>query len=184
MQIQTERIYLFETTLQDPYFLGEKDGVTALLDSENPRFLTELDLTTVNFYIGGIGKGGLNYSMNYGGEDSEIIYSYGKSSASYEFDFNMPTNNQRYLEELIGKQFSILGMRRDLSFYVIFGQFECDGLNIDNEVQQRVKFKAKNSNAKIYTVQSFNIDEIIITIDGNENESGGGFDYGFDFLFD
>lgn len=183
MQIQTERIYLFETSIQDPYFLGTKDGVTATLDANNPRFITDLNIQTVYFYFAGVAKGGLTYSIGYGGEDSDIIYSYGKSTQSYEFELNMPANNQRYLEELVGKQFTILGMRRDLSHFIIFGQFECDDLNVDNEVQQRVRFRARNTNARIFTVQNFNIDEIIITIDGNQPVEGG-FDYGFDFLFD
>lgn len=183
MQIQTERIYLFETPIQDPYFLGEKGGVTAKISPENPRLITDMNIKTVYFYFSGVAKGGFNYSVQYGGEDTDILYTYGKSSASYEVNLNMPIENQRNIEELVGKQFALLGMRRNLDYFVIFGQFECDGLDIDNEVQQRVRFRARNTNAKIFTVQSFNIEDIVVTIDGNELD-GGGFDYGFDISFE
>lgn len=183
MQIQIERLYLFETSVKDPYFLGTRDGVEVTFTADNARNIETLEIETVYFYFDVIGKCGLSYSMGYGGEDNDILNSYGKSQQSYTLEVNMPTDNQRFLEELVGKQFSLLAMRRDLTHFVIFGQFECDNLDIDNELIKRVRFKTNNTNARLLTVNSFNITEIINVIDGGAIADDGGFDYGFDFTF-
>lgn len=179
MQIQVEKLWLFETLVSDPFFLGENSGVTATM--VNPRIISFLNIVTVFFLIDNIGKSGLNYSISYGGEDQEIAESYGKNSGSYEVSFNLPVREQKKIEKMIGRQFSVMGMRRDQSLFVIFGQFEAEALNVDNEVQQRVTFKAKNTNAKIFTVQSMNIEEILNTITVIDQTPLNGFDYGTDF---
>jgi hypothetical protein len=184
MQIQCERLYLFETALQDPYFLGTKDGIEATMLEGNPRYIDFINIEQVYFFIGGIGKTGLTYSLSYGGEDSDISQSYGKSEQGYEVEFNMPVGDQRYLEALVGKQFSLIGMKRDLTYFAVLAQFEVDNLNIDNEIQQRVKLRARSTNARLYTVGAFNFDNIEFTIDSPIVDGEGGFDYGFDLLFD
>jgi hypothetical protein len=180
MEIQLEKIWLFETQVSDPFYIGTKDGVSAKMI--DPRTIELLDIETVYFFIDVIGKGGLTYNLKYGGEDSEIMQTYGKSHSDYTIMFNVPTQSQRILEDLIGKQFSLVGMRRDLSRFAIFGQFECEELAIDNEVQQRVRFVAKNTNARIYNIQSLNITQIINTITEDDiADLIGGFDYTLDF---
>jgi len=178
MQIQTEELYLFETSIIDPFFLGTQDGITTKFI--NARTIELLDILTVYFFIGGIAKSGITYSLKYGGEDSEIDESYGKMTSDYTLEFNFPTFQQKLLEEMVGKEFAVLGMRRDLSNFVIFGRFVCDSVDIDNEVQQRLRFEAKGTNARIYNVQSFNITNIIEVIDSETFDSNG-FDYENDF---
>ena len=182
MLIQTERIWLFETGITDPYFMGSQSGVTAKMVVDNPRIIEQLSLEIVYFYVEGISRGGVKYTTSFGGEDVDISASYGKSEASYSLEMNIPSFNQLIVEEMIGKEFSLLAMRRDLSHFVIFGRFEAEPLTIDNEVQQRVTFKSRSSNARIYDVQSFDITEVVNVI--NEGTLDGiGFDYNFDFGF-
>lgn len=180
MLIQTERIWLFETNVTDPYFIGQKDGITTRFLDDNPRIIDQLDIERVYFYIQEIGSGGLKYTQYFGGEDTDISSSYGKGSASYSLDINIPTFNQLTIEEITGKEFSLLGMRRDLSQFVIFGRFVSGNLSIDNEIQQKISFESSKSNSKIYEVQSVNITEIVNTIDGSTLDESG-FDYNFDF---
>ena len=182
MQIQLERIYLFETSVVDPFFFGEKDGVTATMVADNPRIIDTLNIVTVFFYFVDTAKGGLAYNMKFGGEDSGISDSYGKSLTEYELQLNMPTSNQRQVEELVGKEFSILCMRRDLSHFVIFGQFICESFEIDNEIQQRISFKTGKTSAKLFGVNSFNIENIVNPIVPVDPLAG--FDYELDFQLD
>lgn len=178
MQVQVEELYLFESSVIDPYFIGEKDGVTTKF--VNPRTIELLDIVTVWFYLANVSKSGLTYKLEYGGEDNEIEKSYGKMTSDYTIEFNFPTFRQRQIEELVGKEFAVLGKRRDLSNFVIFGRFVCNSLDIDNEVQQRVRFEARNTNARILNVQSFNITNIEEVIDSGTFDNQG-FDYEQDF---
>jgi hypothetical protein len=178
MQIQAEELYLFETSVSNPFFLGVNDGINTKFI--NARTIELININTVYFYLGNIAKSGITYSLKYGGEDSEISESYGKMTSDYTLEFNFPTFRQKQIEELIGKEFAVLGMRRDLSNFVIFGRFICENLDIDNEVQQRVRFQAKSTNARIYNVQSFNITNIINVIDSGTFDNEG-FDYETDF---
>mgnify|MGYP003654536674 CR=1 FL=1 len=183
MLIQTERIWLFETSIIDPYFIGTKDGITSSVLVDNPRIIQNLDINEVYFYLDEIARGGLKYTQSFGGEDTDISNTYGKSMASYSLEMLVPTFNQLTIEEMVGKEFSILAMRRDLSHFVIFGRFVAAPLTIDNDVQQRITFKSSASNAKIFDVQSFNITTIVNTLNC-ETLSGAGFDYNFDFALD
>lgn len=178
MQIQVEKLYLFETSVIDPFFFGTKDGVSTQFS--NGRTIQLLDIVSVYFFLDNIAKSGLTYSLGYGGEDTDIEESYGKSTYEYELEFNFPSFQQRLLEELVGKEFSILCMRRDLSFFVIFGRFVCQNLSIDNEVQQRLKFVSKGTNSKMYNVNSFNITTIENVVDEGDFINNG-FDYSLDF---
>lgn len=183
MQIQCEKLWLFETSVNDPFFLGTKDGVTVEMVDNNPRAINFINIETVYFFVDTIAKSGLTYSTEYGGEDSEILQSYGKSEQSYALELNVPTASQKRIEELVGKQFSLLAMRRDLSHFIIFAQFTAEDFVIDNEVQQRLTLKTKDSNARIFDVASFNIENIIDEITEDDLNLGG-FDYATDFQID
>jgi len=184
MLIQVEKIYLFETSVSDPFFFGEKDGVTALL--LNPRIIEQINIKTVYFFLDSVAKGGLTYTMKYGGEDADIFDNYGKSEQDYKLEFNLPTISQRVVEEMTGKQFSLLAMRRDGSHFIIFAQFTAEPFEVDNIIQKRMVLRATNTNARLFNVQSFNIETIIesITEDDLEGLNSGGFDYEFDLQFD
>ena len=175
MLIQVERIYLFETSVSDPFFLGTVDGITTKM--ENERTIEVLDITTAQFFIDFVGRGGLTYTVNYGGEDNDAIDTYGKSQTKYSLDFNMPMYSQKMVEELVGKQFSLLGMRRDRTYFAIFGLFEAEAFKIDNEVQQRITLKTGLTSSKIFGVQSFNIGAITHTINSPAIDAGAGNDY-------
>ena len=184
MIIQTEQIWLFETSITDPFFFGTKDGVQATMS--NPRSIALLDIAAVSFYMDQVVKGGLTYSIKYGGEDNEIQESYGKSAQGYKLEANIPTVSEKLIEKLVGKEFSLLAMRRDGTFFVIFARLVVDGFDIDNVVRQRVTFKAANTNTRIYNVESFNVGPIdeSITCDTIGALTDGGFDYELDFLLD
>ena len=180
MQIQVEKVWLFETQVTNPIFLGTKDGITTTL--LNPRTINLLDIVSVYFYFDTIARAGLTYNIKYGGEDDEIQESYGKTYQDYTLEVNMPTVSQNLIEKLIGKEFALAGMRRDLSRFAIFGRFICQNLSIDNEVQQRVRFEAKNSQARMFNVQSFNIEQIENIIDPDlVDDLNQSFDYTLDF---
>jgi len=183
MQIQCEKLWLFETSVIDPFFLGTKDGVTPTMADDNPRMIEFINIETVYFFVDVIAKSGITFGVKYGGEDNEISTSYGKSHQDFALELNVPTKRQRILEELVGKQFSLLAMRRDLSHFIIFAQLEVSELPVDNEVQQRAQLKSGNSNARIFDVDSFNIENIIETITEDELNLGG-FDYALDFQLD
>ena len=185
--IQCEKIWLFETGIVDPFFFDEKGGVTATMAVNNPRLIDSLNIVNAQFFMDNVVKAGLTHSISYGGEDDDILESYGKSRRTYEIQMNVPPVSQKLVEKLVGREFSLLAMRRDLSFFVIFARFTVsDGFDIDNEVKQRITFKAEKTNAKIYTVDSSNVENIdeSITCDTLGALTGGGFDYAMDFLMD
>lgn len=182
MVIQVERLWLFQTIVSDPFIFEEIDGVDIIM--ENERVIKNLDVNTAIFFIDNIAKSGLNYTKKYGGEDTDVFNSFGKTTTTYEITFNLPVLSQATIERMIGREFSVFGMRRDLSYFAIFGKFVAENVKIDNEVQQRVSLVCENTQAKIYDVKQFNFD-IVENIISIENPSGedGGFDYDFDFGF-
>lgn len=183
MVVQVERIWLFETSLTDPYQFNTVDGVTCTMSSD--RVVDNLNVGTATFYITSIAKAGLSYTKKYGGEDVDAISQYGKTITDFNLQFNLPLLAQETIERIVGREYSFLAMRRDLTYFVCFGRFSCDNLKIDNEVQQRVSFTSSNTMAKMYDVNSYNFDiienEINIT---NPTGDDGGFDYVFDLVFD
>jgi hypothetical protein len=176
MIVQTERIYLFETEAKDPYFFGTVDGVTATMADE--RRIDFLDINTVYFFIDTVSKGGLQYTKEYGGEDVGLFDTAGKVSTSYRLEFNLPLLSQRTIDAMMGREFSILAMRRDLTYFCIFGRFVAQDLEVDNEVLQRVTMQSSANDARIFEVNSFNITNILNNIT-TEDPSGdlGGFEY-------
>lgn len=180
MQIQVNKIWLFETQVTNPFFLETIDGVTTSM--LNSRTINLLDIVSVYFFFDNIARGGMTHSIGYGGEDDQIIDSYGKSTSSYKIEFNVPTVSQNLLEKLVGKEFAIVGMRRDLSRFCVFGRFTCSSLNVDNEVLQRVSFESNDTNAKMFNVQSMNITTIENVIDSSYlDDLNNSFDYTLDF---
>ena len=182
--IQSEKIWLFETGIIDPFFFGAKDGVTAIMS--NARSISFLNIENAQFFMDNVVMGGMTHSIEYGGEDEDILESYGKSTRQFEIQMNVPTISQKLMEKLVGREFSILAMRRDSSLFAIFGRFTVDGFDIDNEVKQRITFKTGKTNAKIYTVESYTVENVdeFITCDTLAALTGGGFDYAMDFLMD
>jgi len=166
MFIQTERIWLFETKVLDPYFFGTIDGVTTTMSEE--RRISLLGIETVIFYISTIGRGGVRYVNRYGGEDVGMFEANGKISNSYTLEFGLPVISQRTIQQMIGKEFSLLAMRKDLTRFVIFGRFIAEPLEVDNEKLQRVTFISNTPNCRIFEVNEVYITTIVNTISPSE----------------
>ncbi len=156
--ISIVKIWLFETDLLDPYFIGEKDGITVTL--ENDDNIDFLDIQTVTYFMNSIVKGAFSEDFKYGGEDGGIAESTGKSEKAYELQFNMPIENRDNLNRFAGSQYSLLAQRVDGSRFVVFGQFEADDLTVDNRIQNRMTLKTDDTSARLFEVNSFNIDNI------------------------
>ncbi len=157
------KIWLFETDLLDPYFIGEKDGITVTL--ENDDNIDFLDIQTVTYFMNSIVKGAFSEDFKYGGEDGGVAESTGKSEKAYELQFNMPIENRDNLNRFAGSQYSLLAQRVDGSRFVVFGQFEADDLTVDNRIQNRMTLKTDDTSARLFEVNSFNIDNIEYIID-------------------
>ena len=182
MVIQVEKLFLFQTIIEDPFIFEEVDGVDIVMESD--RVIETLNVQTAVFFIDVVAKSGLKYTRKYGGEDTDSASSFGKTTGNYEIIFNLPVLSQKTIERMVGREFSIFGMRRDLTYFLILGKFTAENLKIDNDVQQRISLSCENTQAKIYDVKAFNFEEIenIISIENPSGEQGG-FEYGFDFGF-
>jgi len=161
--IPVDKIWLFETDILDPYFIGEKDGITVTL--ENDDLIDFINIKTVTYFMNTIVKGAFKETFKYGGEDAGIAESTGKSEKAYELQFNMPIENRDNLNRFAGSQYSLLGERVDGSKFIVFGQFEADDLEVDNRVQNRMTLKTDDTSARLFEVNSLNIENIEYIID-------------------
>lgn len=164
MVVQTERIWLFETILSDPFIFEKTDGIDITMSPNDDRLIELLDIDTAVFYIDTVLKGGLGREVGYGGEDHLPISSNGKTSASYDLDFNIPLDSDTLIEQLLGKEYSIVGMRRDLSMFACFARFVAKPLKIDNEVLQRMTLETDDGNHILFELNSLNVTEVINVI--------------------
>jgi hypothetical protein len=159
MQIQVERIWLFETVLADPFFLGTKDGITPVLS--DGRTIDTLTIDLALFKIEVNAKGGLVYNAEYGGEDHSLTSSNGNYTSDYSLEFNVPLDNQTIIEKLIGNEVAVLGERRDGTFFTIFGQFTAEAFDIDNLLLKRVTLTSGNTNALIFEVTTPTVSAVL-----------------------
>jgi hypothetical protein len=164
MNIQLERIWLFETNITDPFIFNKTDGVDITMNSTDDRVIELIDIDTAIYYIDTIAKGGLNRVVSYGGEDHFPVSNNGKVSFKHSISFNVPVYENQTLEQLVGKEFSMVGMRRDLSQFACFGRFVCKKLNIDNELINRVTLDSNTGNQSLFELNSINITEVINVI--------------------
>jgi hypothetical protein len=180
MVTQVEKIWLFETEISDPYIFGKVDGVEILM--QNDRLIKNISVDKAVFYISTIGKAGLTYTKKYGGEDIDSLTNNGKTRTDYTITFNLPVLSQGTITRMFGREYSVLGMRRDGTFFLCLGRFVAENLRIDNQVQQRISLSCENSQAKLYDVISYNfaIEENVITCEEPSGDKEG-FDYLFDF---
>lgn len=161
MVIQCERIWLFETTLSDPYIFDKTDGIDVLMSPDNDQNIQLLDIDKAVFFIDTVLKGGLTKELGYGGEDTRPLTTNGKVSATYSLAFNIPLDDDDIIDQLVGKEFSIVCMRRNFSLFSIFGRFESKKLEIDNEILQRITFETELGNHIVYELGSLNVTEVI-----------------------
>lgn len=161
MVIQVERLWLFETLINNPFYFNKIDGIEITMSESNDRRIELLDLEKAIFYVDTVLKGGLNVNTEYGGEDHLPITNNGKTMNSYSVQFNIPLENTNIIEQMIGKEFSLIGMRRDLSFFACFARFIADDLDIDNEVLNRVTLESELGNEILFELNNFNVTEVV-----------------------
>lgn len=157
MIIQCERIWIYEFSETSPYIFERVDGVDIKFNEGNDKIIELLDVDKPVFFIDNLLKGGLQRSIEYGGEDTAPYSANGKNTFSYSIEFNLPLSRDSIIEHIMGKEFSLLAMRRDLSYFAIFGRFVATQLDIDNEIQQRVTLECVAGNYPIFEVNNLNI---------------------------
>lgn len=161
MVIQIERIYLFETLLSDPFIFEKTDGIDVVMSESNDRVIQFLDIDKAIFYADTVLKGGLQRVKEYGGEDTMPNTADAKHSSEYTLQFNLPLENESFVEQMVGKEFSLVGMRRDLTMVACFGRFQARPLDIDNELLQRIELRSELGNHILYEVNTLNVTEVI-----------------------
>ena len=160
MIIQTEKIYLFETTLNDPFIFDKTDGITTSFSGNEDRVIELLDIDKSVFLITSLFKGGIRKIVSYGGEDQFPFTVNGKVNYEYELEFNIPVDNDGLVEQLMGNEFSMVGFKRDFTKYACFGRFVADTLTVDNEIVQRVTMKTSPGKHVLYEVNTLNVTEV------------------------
>lgn len=170
MIIQVERLWLYEAIITDPFIFEKTDGVDITMSDnilDTDRVIELLDIDTAVFFINTVLKGGLSVTAGYGGEDHNPLVNTGKVSAAFEVEFNLPIGRSIITEQLLGKEFSVVGMRRDLTLFAFFARFTIKNVSIDNDVLQRVSLTSKMGAHPIYEVNNLNVDIIINVIGEN-----------------
>ena len=161
--IQLDKVWLFESSVMDPFFLGSKDGVSINMKDERTMSLISVD--TCEYVINSVGNSTFSWSAGFGGEDMSVLSSMGKQEYSYELSFDLPLYSGRIIDEMCGRLFSVICERRNGSRFAVMGQFQSDSFNIDNEHKNRMTFSSGNTSARMYNVDSINIGQINDTID-------------------
>lgn len=161
MVIQVERLFLYEALIPDPFIFVKTDGIDVTMSETNDRVIEFLDIDKAVFLIDIVLKGGITATLNYGGEDHLPSSANAKLSSEFSIEFNMPIDDPKLIAQLLGLEFSMVGMRRDLTFFAIFGRFTAQVLNIDNDVLQRVTLTTNRENHIIYDVNNLNVTEVI-----------------------
>lgn len=182
--IQCNKIYLFESTISDPYFIGSKEGIETTFDIEDDYKLSFIDIDLVNYEIGSENIGGLVYTTEYGGENYSVSDIQGKTAREYTLEINIPVSDRKLLYNFVGRQYSILCMRDDGSHFIVFGMFEPEVLTVDNEIIARVSLATGKTLCDIIEVESFNISRVEAKITGEEIKYDDTAIFGFDYELD
>jgi hypothetical protein len=181
MLIQVEQIWLFECSITDPFIFEKTDGVNITMSADDDKTIENLSIDKAEFYIRDILKGGLQSSNSYGGKDIYPLSQLGKASTLQRFEFNFPADDEMRVRNMIGKEYCVLGMKRDRTYFVSFARYTVPELMIDNDVIQRVSLQGSKGSQQLYTVNNINVTEVVNTI---ECESvvveSTGFDYELD----
>lgn len=170
MIIQIERLWLYETIITDPFIFEKTDGVDITMSNDfgdTDRVIELLDIDKAIFFIDTVLKGGLSLTAGYGGEDHNPLVNTGKVSVAYEIEFNIPIGRSIITEALLGKEFSIVAMRRDLTMFALFARFTIKNVDIDNDVLQRVSLTSEVGNHPIYDVNNLNVTLVVNVIGDN-----------------
>ena len=170
MIIQIERLWLYETIITDPFIFEKTDGVDITMSDnilDTDRVIELLDIDTAVFFIDTVLKGGISVTGGYGGEDHNPLVNTGKVSAAYQIEFNLPIGRSIITEQLLGKEFSVVAMRRDLTMFAFFARFTIKNVSIDNDVLQRVSLTSEMGSHPLYDVNNLNVTLVINVIGDN-----------------
>lgn len=170
MIIQVERLWLYEAIIADPFIFEKTDGIDITMSDnvlDTDRVIELLDLDKAIFYIDTVLKGGLSVTGGYGGEDHNPLVNPGKVSAAYQIEFNLPIGRSIITEALLGREYSVVGMRRDLTMFAFFARFTIKNVSIDNDVLQRVSLTSKEGNYPLYEVNNLNVSLVVNVIGEN-----------------
>ncbi len=182
MEIQAETIWLFETSIQDPYFIGEQGGVTVLMQDDHT--IRNLTINKVAFKIDGALKGGLKYDMDFGGEPDFLGHFNGNIRTSYHIMFNVPFGDPLYLLRLLGMRFSVMWQTGDGGLTVVFAQFTAERLSINNHTLQRVTLSTVPTHSNPFRIMNEpSLNEVVTVLAPTCQPTAvveGGFDYFFD----
>lgn len=161
MIIQCERIWLFEWDGVDPFIFNKTDGVEIVMSEEDDRNIDTISIDKAVFFINTILKGGIKRTIEYGGEDFMPFQINGKQRFQYNVEFNVPLEFTRNIEQLTGREYSLVAMRRNLSFFAIFGRFTANTIEIDNEIQQRLTLVCELGNYPVFELNTLNVTEVV-----------------------
>lgn len=167
--INCRKIWLFETSLSDPFFIGTKDGVECKMVDQNTIEL--ISIGKVIYRMNSTVQGAFEYSPRYGGEAVNPEIFYGFAQYEYTLQYNMPLLNVKNASLFWGRSYAVMFEQNDGVKKVVFGQFKAENLNVDNLYIQRITLSSGITNARIYDVQSIDITDIVNDITFFPSES-------------
>lgn len=157
--INCRKIWLFETTLSDPFFIGEKDGITTTMGDQNT-----IELLTINkviYRMNSTVQGAVEYTPSYGGDPVNPLVFYGLNTYDFSLQFNMPLYNIQNASLFWGRSYSVMWQQNDGVIKCVFGQYKAQDFTIDNLYLQRINLTSGDTAARIFEVQSLNVTEIV-----------------------
>lgn len=166
--INCRKVWLFETTLSDPFFIGEKDGITCKM--ANQTTIELFTITKVIYRMNSTVQGTVDYSPIYGGEPINPEVVYGVNQYNFSLQFNMPLYNVKDASLFWGRSYAVMWQQNDGVIKCVFGQFKSQPFNVDNLYLQRITLSSGNTNVRVYDVESINITEIVNDITFFPNE--------------
>lgn len=161
--IALNKIWLFKTSILDPFIFDATDGITATMESE--RVIDLLTIANADFYFDNTVMGMLSWSVMYGGEDLTATLTTGKSEISYELTFEFPNYSLEMIEILVGNEWACLVETSGRDRIVIFARLEGEGYDWENDQKGQLVLKSsRRSSSRPYKVKSFSVNNVTHTI--------------------
>lgn len=161
--ISINKLWLFQTSIHDPFIFETTDGISITMESE--RVLELLTIANADFYFDNTAMGVLSWSAMYGGEDNGATVATGKSELSYELMFDFPNYSLEMVERLVGNEWACLIETTGRDRLVIFARLEADGYDFENDQKGQMVLKSGKTSARPYKVESFTVSAVTYTID-------------------
>jgi len=161
--IAVNKMWLFRTSILDPFIFETTDGVGVIMESE--RVINQLSLSLADFYFDNTAMGALSWTALYGGEDQGATEANGKSELSYELTFDFPNYSPEMVERLVGNEWAVMVETVGGDRLVIFARLEADGYDFESDQKGQMVLKSGRTSAKPYRVLSYAITTVTYTID-------------------